>query len=290
MDQPFPEAKFAVDDSDVSKNNVKMRCAFPVAIYPCNQITAEEHIHCNIGPLPGTEPNSQWPAHVVYPDLQCVKPGEWSIGGDYCDEKKWACSGVGSCDAYEKTHRLCASKLAMNPYFCYYAKFHPDLGIRRERSNFPSGWMAGGIIVAIVVLACWVLLIAQACKAEEPGAVMKSRCISFLGGAALFGIFRLFLYIGDKFLNLWGKNGSADWKKTENMDKTLQDVMAKGQAGNFTLIPERALPEGWLWWHYVLLFLGIFIFCGCMVVGLNLVKKDEEESKGSEESEALVEE
>merc|ERR1719217_1897976 len=119
MDQDIMDARIGVDDSLRNKGMITMKCSFAVAVYPCHDEDIDPGDwdgRCRTLSESPMYAEGQWPRREDEPDVRCCERD--CAGGSRCSREEWSCTGIGSCDAYDKSIRLCASRMK-GPYKCF---------------------------------------------------------------------------------------------------------------------------------------------------------------------------
>jgi len=258
MGESFLQSKVGVDDSQRHKGTVTMQCSFPVAVYPCYDDDIDAGAwdgKCRTLAVSPAFVDGEWPRRMEESGITCQSQN--LPGSDQCSDRKWSCSS-GTCDAYEKSIRLCAGKMRQEAYPCFTIKGEPGEGIREESSNFPIGWLIGGLVAVCCNLSCCFLLVRS--FHEEDNCVQKT-VASLCAVALCFGVMGAITFIVNAAV------GDADNQGL--VEKDYKDLaVPQGSAlfgNNHTVIAtEVPPPEGMHW--AVVVAIGAGSIYGCLAI------------------------
>eukprot|EP00747_Dinoflagellata_sp_TGD_P187369 gnl/TRDRNA2_/TRDRNA2_44986_c0_seq1.p1 gnl/TRDRNA2_/TRDRNA2_44986_c0~~gnl/TRDRNA2_/TRDRNA2_44986_c0_seq1.p1 ORF type:complete len:355 (+),score=65.30 gnl/TRDRNA2_/TRDRNA2_44986_c0_seq1:80-1144(+) len=239
--------KFKVDDTKIHKNVVTMRCFFPVAVYPC----AEEG--CSFS---NEEPLLEMPLMERDAGMDCVQPGAPNLFGGMgsCDDKDGFNCATGKCTGYEKAKRMCAGKIRLEKYPCWYAEDDIAAQVRDEEANWPVAWLIGGILVSLAVLCAVVACVAMIVADEDPGGT-AAQCIAItLCNVVIYGII---------WAIVWALTQRNKQKPRGQIDASYQEFTI-AEMGNRTYVPPEEPPDEMEWWEVVLIIFGTFLGAVCL--------------------------
>jgi len=253
MEESIEQSRLGVDDSQRNKGTVTMQCSFPVAVYPClDEDVANEDWNGNCRTL-AQVPQEEWPRRQAEPGITCC---ERDCLADKCSAKAWSCS-TGSCDAYEKSTRLCVPLMRIDPYPCFTIEGEPDEGVRDGASSFPVGLLVGAIVISLFALGCCCFTGWQMSEEEN----LMAKGLAFLCGVAVVIAFSLSLYA---IVN--AALGSADDKGV--VETNYADLASSRGSANVTAVAIEAPPPAGLHWAMIVLIVllsiyGLFCILGC---------------------------
>lgn len=262
MNETVSHSRIGVDDSKRNKNSVTMECSFPVAVYICldEAIEPEEwNGQCkNLAQTPSYN-DHEWPRRNEEVGVNCCAGN--CMGGDKCDDKKWSCSN-GACNAYEKSARLCASKLRSEPYKCFTVQGQPEEGVRDEASSFPAGWLAGALLCTILAtLPCIVFTFVTLSKEED---CMKKTAAFMMMSVICFGIMAAVGFAINAAMDVEDSKGVVDHDYKDLAETTGSAVFGTNKT---TVIAETPPPEGMHWAIILLIVFGAIYAVLCLCAG-----------------------
>jgi len=252
-----------VDDSKEHKNVATMRCAFRVAFYPCNDegaFTDYDGSCSDFATEPAETDRAAWPLRTVEEGvLQCSTFDGSLTSYDSCDDSDgWDCGGIGSCDAYRKAVRLCASQLRLDAYPCFGIRDDAAAGVREEAASYPAGLLVGGILCALLALCCCGMFL-YAIKDQEN--FLQKVCIASLVMICIVGV----LVLISALIGMSGDSASeASSEDSPNVafEATLADLADSFGGLNASdslagLLSEAPPPvETMQWWGILLIVLA----------------------------------
>jgi len=260
MGQSLMQSQLGVDDSERNKGVVTMQCSFPVAVYACFDQDIEEEEwngECRTLANHPLYADGEWPRRVAEPGITCCERD--CLNGNQCSDKEWSCSN-GSCDAYEKSARICASLMNVQPYKCFAIEGRPNEGVREDASTFPVGFLIGGLAMSLCALACCCATVKS--MAEEKDCLQKSLVLIMTVIACAVILIAIGAVVNAAL-------GSADNQGL--VERNYKDLAAttgtNGTGSNVTAVAtEDPPPEGMHWALIVLIALGSVFGClGLMI-------------------------